>query len=119
MDELMGPANLPILFFEAVSLNDSSPDSKGEFSQSLLMTQGVKGPLHLISHPRSLAQLVLLPSGCCGHQGCGAYCCTHAMMCPVLRAGDVTAPTKEELLGHMDCSGPSDYDVSPFLQNIG
>lgn len=32
---------------------------------------------------------------------------------PGAHAGDATAPTKEELSGHMDCSGPSDYDVTP------
>lgn len=32
---------------------------------------------------------------------------------PGAHAGDATAPTKEELSGHMDCSGPSDYDITP------
>lgn len=72
----------PEPLFKVVSLNDYSPHSKGEFSQSLLMTWGVKGPLRLISHPHLLAELGLVPWCWCLHQGCGA-CSTHATMCPV------------------------------------
>lgn len=79
----------------------SSLDSKGEFFQ-ILMMPGAKGPIYLISHPRSL-QL-----GPCGQQGCAG---------PLHRRA--TAAAKEMFSACMGCSEPSSYVLPLFYKILG
>lgn len=111
VEEQMGPANL-LNLFHVVSLNHSSPASKGEFSQSLLVTQVVKDPSHLMSHPHFLSQLVVWPSGM---RTVLLHTCYDV---PVLHAGDATAAPGEELLGHVDCAGLSDCGLLLFYKTL-
>lgn len=58
-----------------------------------------------LSHPDSLSQLVVWPSGMW-------TVLLHTYWdVPVLHAGVATAAPGEELLGHADCSGLSDYGL--------
>lgn len=107
-----GSSQPPQSLFNVVPLNRSSRASKGEFSRSLLVTQGVKDPSHSMSHPHFLSQLVVWLSGMCTVL---LHTCYDV---PVLHAGDATAAPGEELLGHVVCAGLSDYGLPLFYKTL-